>query len=659
MKSIVFRSIRVKLVVIFLVISLVPLSLMGYLAYHNFQKVLEKEAFSKLKAVAKIKKDHIESYFKERKRDLDVLAGIPTMATVLRDIRVAHTTAGSEFNTFRVSSVYSSIMGKITPYMRKYRKIYGYYDVFLMDRSGDIVWTAVNEADLGTNIKTGRYNDSNLADLLGKVLEDNVRAGFTDFRPYAPSADQPTAFFAHVVRDKEGGIQGAIALQLSVEKINSIMQEHAGLGETGVTYLVGPDLLMRSDSRFEEETTILKEKIDTAGTRDAFTRGGMIGEGMEPAEGKIYEDSRGNTVLGYNLYLKVLNWVVIAEIDEREALAPAKRIQRVISMTLFLIAAFAVVIAVIMSQKISAPIIRLSGFAGRTATGDLTGTITVKNKDEIGALAESFRMMTSGLSDILIRILNAVHRITTASGEILATSQRQAVSAREQSSAISETTSAAAELSKSAEQIGENIKAVLEAADHALAGMAKIKNALGKTNEVITSLSEKSQKIGQITELINDVTDQTNLLAVNAAVEAARAGEQGRGFSVVADEMRKLSDSTAKSTGDISGLIELVQHEISSAIISMEQSVANVDEEVRSAGETAKRAKEIAMSASQQISGSKQIADAMTNINEVMKQITSGAQQTQDAAKQLAHLADGLKIATEKFKIRKLEENAG
>lgn len=287
------------------------------------------------------------------------------------------------------------------------------------------------------------------------------------------------------------------------------------------------------------------------------------------------------------------------------------------------------------------------------ADGDLTqGAIKATTDDEIGSLAQHFNVMVKNLKGILGSTQEVAQRIDSAGQEILSISDAQSAGAREQSCAVSQTTSAAAELSKTSEQIGENIKTISEMANHVLTGMGKIKEATDQTNRILTSLNEKSKQIGNITELIDDVADQTNLLAVNASIEAARAGEQGRGFTVVADQISKLADSTAKSTKDITGLVEMIQHEMSNAIIAMEQSLVGVEEEIQLAKDSAAKSQEIAMSANQQISGSRQIAEAMASIDQTMKQIVFGSQRSSEAASQLSGLADELKACMNQFRVR-------
>ena len=335
----------------------------------------------------------------------------------------------------------------------------------------------------------------------------------------------------------------------------------------------------------------------------------------------------------------------------KEQDAKAHRLGTVLIVFALLTLGVGMVLTWLITRSITNPLKLLMKATEALAAADLTMEIKATSNDEIGDLAKSFSDMVSGLRIILIKLQEATGQITSAGTEILAASQEQAAAAREQSSAVTETTAAAKELSTTSETVGESIKKVAQVAAHALAGMSKIKESIDKTNGMLNSLGEKSQKIGKITELIDDVADQTNLLAVNASIEAARAGEQGRGFTVVADEIRKLADSTAKSTKDITALIELIQHEMSNAIMSMETSIQSVEEESRLAQQTTEKSKEIAMSTHQQISGAKQIADAMMNIDETMKQVAAGAQQSQVSVKQLTSLAGELKALASKFKL--------
>ena len=310
-----------------------------------------------------------------------------------------------------------------------------------------------------------------------------------------------------------------------------------------------------------------------------------------------------------------------------------------------------VVIGIHMARSLAGAINTLVRRVKEVADGDLTLAITATRGDEIGMLARHFNGMVTSLKDILGQVQGVALQIATSGQEIQIVSEAQAASAQDQSSAVSETTTAAAELSKSSEQIGENIKTISQMAGHVLSGMEKIKAATDQTNHILTSLNEKSKQIGAITELIDDVADQTNLLAVNASIEAARAGEQGRGFTVVADQIGKLADSTAKSTKNITSLVEMIRHEMSNAILAMEQSLSGVEEEILLAKESASKSKEIAMSANQQISGSRQIAEAMSDIDQTMKEIALGAQRSAASASQLTSLADELKASMGRFKV--------
>jgi len=376
-------------------------------------------------------------------------------------------------------------------------------------------------------------------------------------------------------------------------------------------------------------------------------------KGDKEAAKEVYVNEINSTMSEIQEKMSKLSDVLMAKIAqlgiEREQVVTFARWAIPLLIFLAIVVGFAV--ALVISRGITKPIASLVSVSEAVAEGDLTSVIEVKAKDEIGQLARSFSKLMQGLRGIVKQIYDANSQVLSVSNEILSSSQQQAANAKEQSAAISETTSAANELTKTAEGVNKSIGRISQAANNALVGMGKIKDTMRKTGEVVTSLSEKSRKINQITELIDDVADQTNLLAVNASIEAARAGEEGRGFTVVADEIRKLADSTAKSTKDITGLIEVIQNEMSNAIMSVEESIAGIEEEAKAAKETVDQSREIAMSSNQQVGGAKQIAEAMNNASGAMKEIASGTGESQIAAKQLAYLAEDLKKATEKFTI--------
>jgi methyl-accepting chemotaxis protein len=255
------------------------------------------------------------------------------------------------------------------------------------------------------------------------------------------------------------------------------------------------------------------------------------------------------------------------------------------------------------------------------------------------------------MKQMVKQIGNAGLQISTSSAQIRAASEEQATGVAGQSSAISQVTTTIEELDTTATRIAKNAENVARIAGDTLAGMQEINTKVNETSRKILSLGEKSQSIGNITKLIDDIADQTNLLALNAAIEAARAGEVGRGFAVVAQEVRKLAERSSESTEEIRQLINEIQGETNSTIMSIEGSTKWVKKGLEMIEETAKSAKEISIATQQQKFASDQVVQAMREIDSVTKQFVSSTRQATASAAQLNTLSEELKSAISDFKL--------
>jgi len=214
--------------------------------------------------------------------------------------------------------LYSQYHRNFHDWARRFLNHFGYYDAFLINPSGDIVYTVAKEIDFATNLKSGPYQKSPLAEVYRRAMASPAaEVDFSDFARYPPSGDEPAAFAGHAIL-KNGKAIGVFAVQIPAEPLNELMHFTAGMGATGETYLVGEDGLMRSQSRFISSPTLLETKVDNASVR----------EGIEGKRGAhVVRDYRGIPVL--SVYAPVdfggQKWVLLSEIDRAEVSEPRSR----------------------------------------------------------------------------------------------------------------------------------------------------------------------------------------------------------------------------------------------------------------------------------------------------------------------------------------------
>ena len=412
-----FRSLRGKLVLVFLATSLIPLIIVGTLAYTQAQNALRAEVINKLVAVRDIKAKQITNYFNERLADIKILSNNPTVINAVSafdEDEVFHApktglNMDAVKNQYRSlylgkpnlldandGSVYSATHARYHQMFKEYRDAYHYYDIFLVEpHSGVIIYSVAKEDDFATSLLNGPYADINIGHVFREMLTATDR-NFTkleDFIYYKPSKEA-AAFVASPIFNK-AKLVGVLIFQLSTTAIDAIMQEHTGLGTTGETLLVSSDdFLLRSNSRFVEQHTVFKEKLDNEATNKAAS--GQTGIKTINYLGK-------STIVAYTpLKISGIRWSLIANIDKVEAEAAARQMLIWMFGIICIGVVLIIIVALFFSNTLAKPIQTITNIARQLASGNLNVTVETENRDdEIALMNDAFQQMITNLQNVI------------------------------------------------------------------------------------------------------------------------------------------------------------------------------------------------------------------------------------------------------------------
>ena len=330
-------------------------------------------------------------------------------------------------------------------------------------------------------------------------------------------------------------------------------------------------------------------------------------------------------------------------------------------------------------ESIANPINEALEMLEQIANGDLRSHITTSYSGDYQRMADNLNRVVDNLSDAMSSVTEAASELSASASQISTSAEEMAAGATEQSSQTSEIAGAVEEMAKTGAENTQNAKLASASAKNAgdkakesgdviwktINGINKLSDVMMKSASSVKELGKNSDQIGEIVQVIDDIADQTNLLALNAAIEAARAGEQGRGFAVVADEVRKLAERTSKATKEISSMIKKIQHDTDEAVNVMQKGTVEVEtgkalaakasealkEIIDITMENAGRMEQLAVATESQSVANDEISRVIEQIDNVSQQSAQGIQQISKSAENLYRLTGTLQDMLTRFEL--------
>lgn len=448
----------------FMLVGLIPLCIVLALSIVTLNQTYYEQAFRKLSLVRDIKKSSVQSYFNHIEKQVIVIAndsrildsirqmvdvfddfehrsqasfeahkknvlgyyereflpkftnlqympspqidhlivGLAPISYVLQSLYTTNGKLSYQGNDPRISS-YMNSHDSLHPVMELYQKSFNFYDIYLVDaKTGMVIYSVAKQIDFATNLLTGPYANSHLGQAYAdaNILESDNKVILADYGQYIPAYGRPVGFVATPIF-KDGSKVAIVLAEIPLHMINEIMAERDGMGATGETYLLGDDLLMRSDSYLSPMTHSVFSSFQKPATGLVETRASE--EAIQFNEGTgIIDNYLGQKVLSSYAYINILNlkWIIVVEIAESEVLLPVMKIAKKFTYVIFAVLCLMLIIASILTKGVNRPIINIVKALHSLKLGHLNTHVDVKSSDELGSMARALNTVTQDLREI-------------------------------------------------------------------------------------------------------------------------------------------------------------------------------------------------------------------------------------------------------------------
>ncbi|MEN6413774.1 MAG: methyl-accepting chemotaxis protein [Veillonellales bacterium] len=664
------KSIQVKVTVILVIGLLVTLSILGFCNFYNAKGILVSDAEENIAHQADAYAREIGMWKDTREAEVSILAT-------------------------NQSVVNGDTQGALDYLNEQVKRNPLYLRFWLVDSQGQAIHTTGDR----TNIIDRDYFKQVMS--TGKVLTTNPVISKVDGK-------MVVSVVAPIRRNNEiiGVLGGTVTVDTLISRINEIK-----VAQSGYAYVIQDNglIIIHPDKEQVMKTNILTDANANRQLKAIMSK-------MVNAENGIGKYQEGNMTMDI-AYAPIpgTHWSLAVNVPEKEILVKLTPFARTSLIIIALILIATCVLGVIISRRLTKPIISLNGAVKKIAQGDLTlqavsaSTMgsNISDKDELDTLAIHFDTMVDKLRKLVQQIATSAEQVAASSEELNASAEQSARAvtqvagsindvsqgAEKQLQAVDDASAVVSEMSADIQQVAvgagemadnafravESAKEGDKSVSEAVGQMAHIEQTVNNSAQVVAVLGERSKEIGQIVDTIAGIAGQTNLLALNAAIEAARAGEQGRGFAVVAEEVRKLAEQSQTAAKQIATLIGEIQGDTDKAVAAMGDGIHEVKvgtEVVTMAGHTFKKIVTLVTQVSEQVKGSSSATEKMAGgsqkivaaMNEIDKnskiavghaQSVSAATEEQAASMQeiasssqsLAKLAQDLQTAVSHFRV--------